>query len=120
MKQLRRPLNDLLKNGGKFEWQSINREAFVQLKKSLSSDLVFTHFDPNKDIVVATDAMGAAFMHRFMHFAATFNASGKNYSQIGKKARALIFGLKRSHFEFHCTSRSKVIAFYLGSKMATL
>ncbi|XP_017482519.1 PREDICTED: uncharacterized protein K02A2.6-like [Rhagoletis zephyria] len=109
MKQLRGPLDDLLKKEAKFEWQSIHKEAFDQLKKILSSDLVLTHFDPRKDIVLATDAskdgMGAALMYRFkdgslhpiMRFAATFNEAEKNYSQIEKEARAFIFGLKRSH-----------------------
>ncbi|XP_036345530.1 uncharacterized protein LOC118754748 [Rhagoletis pomonella] len=94
MKQLRGPLDDLLKKEAKFEWQSIHQEAFDQLRKILSSDLVLTHFDPRKDIVLATDAsidgMGAAIMHCFkdgslhpiMHFAATFNEAEKNYSQI--------------------------------------
>ena len=72
--------------------------------------MVLTHYDVTKEIVLATDAskdgMGAALMHRFqdgslhpiMHFAATFNAAEKNYSQIEKEARAFIFRLKRTHF----------------------
>lgn len=110
MKEIRGPLDELLKNGIKFKWESMHQESFDKLKSILSSDLVLTHFDPNKEIILATDAskdgMGAALMHRFkdgslhpiMHFAATFNTAEKNYSQIEKEARALIFGLKRSHF----------------------
>lgn len=110
MKEIRGPLDKLLKNGVKFVWEASHQNAFIKLKKILSSELVLTHFDPRKNIVLATDAskdgMGAALMHRFadgslhpiMHFAATFNAAEKQYSQIEKEARALIFGLKRSHF----------------------
>lgn len=64
MKKLRGPLDDLLKNGAKYKWQPPHQETFNKLKEVLSSDLVLTHFDPNKDIVLATDAskdgMGAA------------------------------------------------------------
>lgn len=110
MKQLRGPLDNLLKNEVKFEWTTKHEETFKKLKDVLASDLVLTHFDPKKDIVLASDAskdgMGAALMHKFkdgslhpiMHFAATFTEAEKNYSQIEKEARALIFGLKRSHF----------------------
>lgn len=98
MKELRGPLDELLKNGTVSKWENIHQESFDKLKNILSSNLVLTHVDPNKDIVLATDAskygMGAALMHRFkdgslhpiMHFTATFNTAEKNYSQIEKKS----------------------------------
>lgn len=110
MKEVRGPLDNLLKKDVKYEWQVEHDKAFNKLKKIIASDLVLTHFDPCKKIVLATDAskfgMGAVIMHRYddgmlhpiMHFSATFNTAEQNYSQIEKEARALIFGLKRSHF----------------------
>lgn len=37
-------------------------------------------------------------LHPVMHFSATFNDAEKNHPQIQKEARALVFGLKKSHF----------------------
>lgn len=110
MKELRGPLDQLLKKNAKFEWKLEHSKAFNAIKKVLASDLCLTHFDPVKKIVLATDAsdygMGAVLMHEYpdatlhpiMHFSATFNAAERNYPQMHKEARALVFGLKKSHY----------------------
>lgn len=110
MKELREPLDELLKKDCKFEWKQKHNKAFNDIKAVLSSDLCLTHFDPQKEVVLATDAseygMGAALMHEFddgslhpiMHFSATFNAAERNYPQMHKEARALVFGLKKAHY----------------------
>lgn len=109
MKTLRAPLDKLLEKEVDFVWTSEQQKAFESLKQVLSSDLVLTHYDPKKKIVLATDAsqygMGAVLMHEFadgtlhpvMHWSSTFNAAEKNYPQIQKEARALVFGLRRAY-----------------------
>lgn len=110
MKELRGPLDNLLKRDSTFVWKHEHNKAFIDIKAVLSSDLCLTHFDPQKKIVLATDAseygMGAALLHEFddgslhpiMHFSATFNAAERNYPQMHKEARALVFGLKKAHY----------------------
>ncbi|XP_011684290.1 PREDICTED: uncharacterized protein K02A2.6-like [Wasmannia auropunctata] len=109
IQNLRGPLDELTQKDSKFEWIEKHERAFENLKRVLSSDLVLTHFDPKKKIVVAADAssygMGGALMHEFpdgtlrpvMHFSTSFNAAEKNYSQIQREAAAIVFVVKRFH-----------------------
>lgn len=109
MKELRGPLDNLLRKESHFTWHQEHEEAFINLKKILASNLVLTHYDPKKKLVLASDAsdygMGATLMHQFddgslrpiMCWSGTFNEAEKGYSQIDKEARAFIFGLKKAH-----------------------
>ncbi|KIH64216.1 reverse transcriptase [Ancylostoma duodenale] len=56
MKDLRGPLDALLKKDVKWEWTSRQQTAFEKLKKALSSELNLAHYDPMQKIVVAADA----------------------------------------------------------------
>lgn len=69
MKELRGDLDELLKKDSKFEWNQKHEKSFKDIKTVLSSNLCLTHFDPQKKIVLASDAseygMGATLMHEF-------------------------------------------------------
>ncbi|XP_011696621.1 PREDICTED: uncharacterized protein K02A2.6-like [Wasmannia auropunctata] len=56
IRELRGPLDELTKKNVKFDWQPKHEKAFTELRKVLASDLILTHFDPNKKIVAAADA----------------------------------------------------------------
>ncbi|KIH64333.1 reverse transcriptase [Ancylostoma duodenale] len=56
MKDLRGPLDALLKKDVKWEWTSKQQTSFEKLKKALSSELNLAHYDPRRKIVVAADA----------------------------------------------------------------
>ncbi|KAK6761469.1 hypothetical protein RB195_022512 [Necator americanus] len=53
MRQLRAPLDALLKKNVTFKWNEECEAAFNRAKKVLASDLLLTHFDPCLDIIVA-------------------------------------------------------------------
>lgn len=133
MKDHRAPLDNLMKKGVKFEWREEHEKAFTDLKKILASDLVLTHFDPKKKIVVAADSSsygkGGAVMHEFadgslhpiMHFSSSLNAAEKNYAQIEREACAADFVLRRARpyiygrkFELHIDHKPLLAIF--GSK----
>ncbi|XP_055543004.1 uncharacterized protein K02A2.6-like [Wyeomyia smithii] len=69
MRMLRYPLDNLLKPDVKFHWSSECQSSFDQFKRILSSDLLLTHYDPRREIIVAADAtsvgLGATISHRF-------------------------------------------------------
>lgn len=50
MKDMRGPLDELLRKDVKFEWKPIHEKAFQKLKTELSSDLCLTHFDPKRKL----------------------------------------------------------------------
>ncbi|KIH46322.1 hypothetical protein ANCDUO_23625, partial [Ancylostoma duodenale] len=56
MKDLRGPLDALLKKDVKWDWTSKQQTALEKLKKALSSELNLAHYDPSHKIVVAADA----------------------------------------------------------------
>lgn len=109
MRELRAPLDELLRKDVKWDWSDRQQKAFEQAKKTLLSDLLLTHYDPSMPIVVAADAsndgIGATISHIFPdksekaieHASITFSDSQKNYSQIEKEALGLIFAVQKFH-----------------------
>ena len=53
---LRAPLNELLYKEKKWIWTKECEQVFYEIKEKLTFDLFLTHFDPNLDIIVASDA----------------------------------------------------------------
>uniref|UniRef100_A0A5S6Q443 RNA-directed DNA polymerase n=1 Tax=Trichuris muris TaxID=70415 RepID=A0A5S6Q443_TRIMR len=109
MRNLRAPLDNLLKKETTFVWSTTCQAAFDKAKLILQSNLLLTHFDPTVDVVVAADAsnngLGAVIFHRFpdgkekpiAHASRSLLPAEKNYSQIEKEALALVFAVKKFH-----------------------
>ena len=78
---------------------------FIKAKGLLMRAPVLLHYDPDRPIVLATDAsaygLGAVLSHKnpdgseqLIAFASrTLNASERNYSQTDKEALSLMFGV---------------------------
>ena len=113
MHVLRAPLNELLKKDKEFKWTAECQAAFEKLKKVLTSDLFLTHFNPDNEIIVATDAssygIGACILHKMAdgsnkpiaHASRTLLPAERNYSQIEKEALGIIFGVTKFHRYIH-------------------
>ena len=113
MHELRAPLNELLKKDRAWVWTTECQTAFIKLKEVLTSDLFLTHFNPNLDIIVATDAssygIGACILHKMAdgsikpiaHASRTLLPAERNYSQIEKEALGIIFGITKFHRYLH-------------------
>ncbi|XP_011858409.1 PREDICTED: uncharacterized protein K02A2.6-like [Vollenhovia emeryi] len=109
LKDLRGPLDELLRKDEKFEWTERRSRAFTQLKQALHSNLALSHYDPGKPLVVAADAssygVGAALLQRLedgtlrpIQYAATsFNNAERNYAQVEREALALVYAVKKFH-----------------------
>uniref|UniRef100_A0A5S6QND2 RNA-directed DNA polymerase n=1 Tax=Trichuris muris TaxID=70415 RepID=A0A5S6QND2_TRIMR len=109
MRNLRAPLDNLLKKETTFVWSTTCQAAFDKAKLILQSNLLLTHFDPTVDVVVAADAsnngLGAVIFHRFpdgkekpiAHASRSLLPAEKNYSQIEKEALALVFAVEKFH-----------------------
>ncbi|PIO64087.1 hypothetical protein TELCIR_14296 [Teladorsagia circumcincta] len=52
MRQLRAQSDELLKKNVRFEWSAECRDAFQRAKDMLASDLLLTHYDPTKEILL--------------------------------------------------------------------
>lgn len=101
------PLTQLLKDGEKFKWESSQQEAFDQIKKIISSNVVLCHYDPKLDLRLACDSssygIGAVLSHvlpdgseRPIAFAScTLSDRERGYSQIDKEALAIVWGIQR-------------------------
>ena len=68
LRNLRAPLNELLHKEKKWIWSKECEQAFREIRNKLTSDLFLTHFDPNLDIIVTSDAStrseGACILHK--------------------------------------------------------
>lgn len=106
---LRAPLDNLLKKESTWIWCSSCQQAFNQLKKALSSELLLTHYNPNLEIIISSDAsnkgIGACIQHKMSdnsirpiaYASRSYQPAEKNYSQIEKEALAIIFAVKKFH-----------------------
>lgn len=110
IRSLRYPLDELLKSTpAKFEWTKTCQKAFDDFKSILSSDLLLTHYDPTKEIVVSADAssigVGATICHKFpdgsikvvQHAARSLTSAEQKYSQPDREGLAIVFAITKFH-----------------------
>ncbi|XP_055543306.1 uncharacterized protein K02A2.6-like [Wyeomyia smithii] len=109
MRNLRQPLDELLKKGTSFSWSDKCQRSFDRFKEVLQSSLLLTHYNPRLNIVVSADAsnvgIGARIAHRFpdgsekaiYHASRSLTPAESKYSQIEKEALALIFAVTKFH-----------------------
>ncbi|CAG2256061.1 unnamed protein product [Mytilus edulis] len=98
------PLHNLLRKDITWRWTKECQEAIDKVKDLVTSDMIFTHFNPELPVTLACDAspygLGAVISHRYPNgsdrpiaFASRSLAPAeKNYSQIDKEALGIIWG----------------------------
>ena len=113
MQNLRGPLKELLKKDKPWLWTPECQESFEKIKKTLTSDLSLTHYDPTLDIIVASDTssygVGARILHKLpdgsrkavAHASRSLLPSEMQYSQIEKEALGIIFAVTKFHRYLH-------------------
>lgn len=101
------PLNKLLQKDVEFVFDQKCKEAFLEVKQQMQTNIVLTYYNPKLQVVLAVDAspigVGAVLSHMFddgterpLQFASqTLNKVQQRYSQIDKEAYAVIFGVKK-------------------------
>lgn len=109
MRNLRYPLDELLKKDGQWYWSPECQIAFDTFKRLLSSDLLLTYYDPKKPIIVAADAssvrVGATITHRMpdgtikivQHASRALTKTETNYSQPDREGLAIIYAVTKFH-----------------------
>ena len=108
-RDIREPLDDLLKKDCEWSWTPTHREAFNNIKKVLTDQCLLTHFDPQLPLVVAADAsqngIGGVISHIYedgtekpiYFFSRALNASQRKYTQSEKEGLALVTAVKTFH-----------------------
>ena len=91
------PLHQLLRKGSKWQWLKEHQEAFEKAKALLQSAELLVHFDPSKELILATDAsdygVGAVLSHKVEggaerpigYMSRSLNAAERNYSTLRGK-----------------------------------
>ena len=103
------PLHQLLRKGSKWAWLEQQQTAFEEAKELLQSTDLLVHFDPEKELVLATDAsdygVGAVLSHKMKngterpigYVSRSLQEAERKYSTLEKEALAIIFGVKKFH-----------------------
>lgn len=100
------PLYRLLRNDAAWEWTKECDEAVDAVKKILTSEQTLTHFDPNKELLLACDAspygVGCVLSHKIgdmekpiAYASKALTPAERKYPQIEREALAIIFGTQR-------------------------
>ncbi|XP_053667902.1 uncharacterized protein K02A2.6-like [Anopheles marshallii] len=109
MRNLRYPLDDLLKKDGHWQWSPECQQAFETFKRILTSDLLLTYYDPRKPIIVAADAssvgVGATISHKMsngtmkiiQHASRALTKTEMGYSQPDHEGLAIIYAVTKFH-----------------------
>ena len=113
MQNLRGPLNELLKKDKPWLWTPEYQELFEKIKKTLTSDLSLTRYEPTLDIIVASDAssygIGACILHKLpdglrkavTHASISLLPAENQYSQIEKEALGIILAVTKFRRYLH-------------------
>ena len=111
--ELRAPLNKLLSKNKNWCWTKECDNAFNKIKKCLLLDLALTHYNPKKELIVASDAsdygIGPMLLHRFedgvtkpiAHTSRALLPAERNYSQIEKEGLSITYAVKKFHRFIH-------------------
>ena len=102
-------LHQLLRKESKRAWLEQQQTAFEEAKELLQSTDLLVNFDPEKELVLATDAsdygVGAVLSHKMKngterpigYVSRSLQEAEKKYSTLEKKTLAIIFGVKKFH-----------------------
>ena len=103
----------LLKKDKKWRWTPECQTVFDQIKNALTYDHFLTHYDPKREIIVASDAssygVGACILYKIpdgtkkpiAHASRTLLLTEKHYSQIEKGILGIIFVVTKFHRILH-------------------
>jgi len=102
-----RPLHKLLRHGTKWCWKTKQQVVFDKSKKLLQSANLLVHFQPDLELILASDASdygaGAVLCHQLAdgterpigYVSRSLNTAEHDYSTIEKEALVIIFGVKK-------------------------
>jgi hypothetical protein len=100
--QIASPITDITKKDKKFEWGAKEQEAFDELKRRFSEELVLKMFDPREKIILETDASDRAIgallsqpdengkLHPVAFYSRKSSAPELNYEIHGKELLAIV------------------------------
>jgi hypothetical protein len=102
------PLRELTKKDVRFVWTEREEQAFQAIKREICSPRVLTPFNPQHEIVLATDASPFGISGVLSHIingeekpvtfiSRSLSASEQNYSQIDREALAIYWAIKKLH-----------------------
>lgn len=109
MADLLAPLYALLSKDVEWRWSEAEQLAFENSKKSLATDSLLVHFNPELPLILMCDAssygIGAVLAHRMSdgserpigYASRSLSKAERHYSQIEREALALVFGVKKFH-----------------------
>ena len=60
-----KPLNNLRRASQQFQWTKVEDNAFRQVKQSIANATTLTHYDPNKTLLLATDASSVGMVRLY-------------------------------------------------------
>ena len=107
LSELAYPLHALLKDGVKFEWSREVQKAVDCIEDELCSSRVLVPFDPEKPLILATDAspcgISGVLTHRvpdgserpIAHFSRSLPSTENKYSQIDEEALGIRRGVEK-------------------------
>lgn len=101
------PLNSLKSKGARWKWGNEEKKATRLIREALASAEVLAHFNPEIEVVLATDAseygLGAVIFHRYSdkterviaYASRSLTKAERNYAQIEKEALGIMFGIEK-------------------------
>ena len=107
LRSARAPLDYLIKPDVKFICEENHADAFERCKKLAGNSALLTHFDPNKPIVLTTDAsphgIGACLSHKVVinnktrllpiaYASASLKDAQRNYAQVDREGLGVYLG----------------------------
>ncbi|XP_038055804.1 uncharacterized protein K02A2.6-like [Patiria miniata] len=104
LSQVMEPINALTRKGVEWSWNACHDKAFGKLKQLLTEAPVLTYFNPEKELVIHTDAsdrgIGAALLQNGKPLAYASRAlsdTETRYAVIEKEMLAVVFALEKWH-----------------------